>query len=190
MESFTQEHKKEHKPGLASRVWRLARRVVWELVSATVPAILLALFINVYIAEAAVIDGPSMQPHLYTGYRVMTEKLSYHLHTPQRGDVVVVDMGKGQIPLIKRVVGLPGEIIEVHAGHTFINGELLDEPWVSDFGGPDYPPTRIGDGNIFIMGDNRRNSRDSRALGPMPLGRVKRRALFVYWPLSQLKLVP
>ncbi|MBN1890914.1 MAG: signal peptidase I [Thermoflexales bacterium] len=186
MEPLTQ----EHKPSLISSAWRLAGRLVWELVAATVPAVLLAMVINVYIAEAAVIDGPSMQPNLYTGYRVMTEKLSYHLHTPQRGDVVVIDMGQGQIPLIKRVVGLPGEIVQVRAGHTYINGELLDEPWVSYFGGPDYPPTRIDGGYLFIMGDNRRNSHDSRALGPVSLDRIKRRALFVYWPLTQFKPVP
>lgn len=186
MEPSTQ----DHKPSLASCAWRLACRAAWELLSAVVPAVLLAFFIQVYVAEAAVVDGPSMQPHLYTGYRVMTEKLSYHLHAPQRGDVVVVDMGEGKIPLIKRVVGLPGETIEVRAGHTFINDTPIDEPWVSYFGGPDYPPTRIDDGYIFFMGDNRRDSRDSRAIGPVSLDRVKRHAIFVYWPPTQLKLVP
>ena len=92
------------------------RRGVWELVCVLAPALVVSLFINVYVAEAVLVkDGPSMQPNLYIGYRVMTEKISYRLHPPQRGDIVVVDPPDGGTALIKRAVGLPGDVVRGHA---------------------------------------------------------------------------
>jgi signal peptidase I len=70
----------------------------------------------------------------------MTEKVSYQMHAPRRGDIVVAMVPNQDVGLIKRVVALPGETIAVRQGHTYINGELLDEPWVSFFGGPEYGP--------------------------------------------------
>lgn len=167
------------------------RRLVYELVTAVVPALLMALFINTFIAEAAeVADGPSMQPNLYVGYRMMTEKVSYYFHQPQRGDIVIVAQPNGETNLVKRVIGLPGETIESHDGHTYINGELLDEPWVTYFGGRNYPPTQIPEDHIFIIGDNRPNSRDSRAIGPVPIEAVQGRVIFIYWPLEEFEFLP
>ena len=167
------------------------RRGVWELICVLVPALVVSLFINVYVAEAVLVkDGPSMQPNLYIGYRVMTEKISYRLHPPQRGDIVVVDPPAGGTALIKRVVGLPGDVVRVTRGHTWINGRLLDEPWVAYFGGRDYGPARVPLGHVFIMGDNRVESRDSRAIGPVSIDRVRGRAWLIYWPLDHLRLLP
>ncbi|MBN1148845.1 MAG: signal peptidase I [Anaerolineales bacterium] len=166
-------------------------RAAWELVSAFLPAIVIALFINVYVAEAVEIeDGPSMQPNLYVGYRVMTEKISYRLHSPQRGDVVVVVQPNGQPALIKRVAALEGQIVAVVDGRTFIDGQPVDEPWVVYFGGPDYYPRQVPDDHIFILGDNRAVSHDSRAIGPVPLDSVLGRAWLIYWPLEQARLLP
>jgi signal peptidase I len=167
------------------------RRLVYEVITTIIPAVLIALFINVYLAEAAEIKaGPSMQPNLYAGYRVMTEKISYYLHEPYRGDIVVVERDENEGNLIKRVLGLPGETIEIRGGHTYINGEAIDEPWVAHFGGRDFPPTLIPEGYIFIIGDNRSNSRDSRDIGPVPIDSVIGRAWFVYWPLSEFQFLP
>jgi signal peptidase I len=166
------------------------RRGAWELTCVLVPAILIALFVNVYAAEAVLIkDGPSMQPNLYVGYRVMTEKISYRFHPPHRGDIVVVDRSAGGTALIKRAVGLPGDVVRVVRGHTWINGELLDEPWVAYFGGMDYGPARVPPESLFIMGDNRVESLDSRAIGPVPLEKVRGRAWLVYWPIEHLRLL-
>lgn len=166
------------------------RRGVWELICILVPALVVSLFINVYVAEAVLVkDGPSMQPNLYVGYRVMTEKVSYRLHPPQRGDVVVVDPPAGGTALIKRVVGLSGDLVRVTRGHTWINGRLLDEPWVAYFGGRDYGPARVPPGHLFILGDNRVESLDSRAIGPVPMETVRGRAWLIYWPLDHLQLL-
>jgi signal peptidase I len=180
----------EHQERLLTKSIRLARRVVWDVATTLLPAILIALFINVYVAEAVTVEeGPSMQPNIYVGYRVMTEKLSYRLHPPQRGDVVVVERPEGEKSLIKRVVALPGETVEVRGGHTYVDGQPIAEPWVTHFGGPSYPPTRVPQDHVFILGDNRAVSHDSRAIGPVPLDSVRGHAWLVYWPLAEAKLL-
>jgi signal peptidase I len=186
MEEFTEEQ--QEKP--ASKM-RFVINVIWELAITTLPALLVALFINVFVAEAALVEyGPSMEPNLYRGYRVMTEKVSYHFHTPRRGDVVIADRPGDEMALIKRVVALPGETVAVRDGHTFINGQQIEEPWVTHFGGPSYPPTVVPPDHVFILGDNRSVSRDSRAIGPVSVDSIKGHAWLVYWPLDQIKLMP
>jgi len=167
------------------------RQLIWEVLTTIIPAVLIAFFINIYVAEAAEIEaGPSMQPNFYAGYRVMTEKISYYLHEPRRGDVVVVERPENEGNLIKRVLGLPGETIEVRDGHTYINGEPVAEPWVTYFGGRDIPPTLIQEAHIFILGDNRPVSRDSRDIGPVLIDSIIGRAWFVYWPLDKFQFLP
>jgi signal peptidase I len=174
-----------------ARILRLLRCIVVELLTTAVPALLVTLFITVYVAEGAMVEqGPSMQPNLYVGYRVMTEKVSYRLHPPQRGDIVVVSRPDGQPALIKRVMALAGEVVEVHGGHTFIGGQAVEEPWVTHFGGPDYGPALVPVDRVFILGDNRAASRDSRAIGPVPVGSIRGRVWLIYWPLDQIRWVP
>jgi len=186
MEESTKEHKEEP----VSKT-KFVVRAIWELVITICPALLVALFINVFVAEAALVEhGPSMEPNLYRGYRVMTEKVSYVLHPPNRGDIVVADRPGSEVALIKRVVALPGETVEVRGGHTFVNGKQIEEPWVTNFGGPSYPPTVVPLDHVFLLGDNRSNSRDSRAIGPVPMDTIKGHVWLVYWPLDQIKLVP
>ena len=115
--------------------------------------------------------------------RCMVEKVTYRFaHGPQRGDVVTFMPPGEEDVLIKRVVALPGERVEVQGGQVFINGQLLEEPWITHLGGPGYPPTAVPPLHIFALGDNRANSRDSRYFGPVPLERVTGRAWFVCWP--------
>ena len=167
------------------------QQLIWDFFTTVVPAVLIALFVHVFVAEAAEIEsGPSMQPNLYAGYRVMTEKVSYLFHDPRRGDVVLVERPANEGNLIKRVIGLPGETIEVRDGHTYINGQIIDEPWVKNFGGVSCSPTFIPEGTVFVMGDNRPNSRDSRAIGPVPIDSIIGRGWFVYWPLEEFELLP
>ena len=87
-------------------------------------------------------------------------------------------------------MGLPGEMVEVKNGHVIIDGQKIEEPWILYFGGPDYRPAKIPEGYIFIVGDNRQNSRDSRAIGPVPINTIEGRAWLVYWPLDDVELVP
>ncbi len=177
--------------GIVSGVVRYGGRIVWEVITAAVPALLIALFINVYVVQAVEIEaGPSMQPNLYQGYRMMVERVSYRFHLPDRGDIVVADRPGDEVSLVKRVMGLPGETIEVQGGHVIIDGQPIEEPWVTYFGGPNYGPEDIPEGYVFILGDNRRASRDSRAIGPVALSAVEGRVWLVYWPLEEVRLVP
>lgn len=170
------------------KVGRFLLRMLWDVVSTVVPAVLIALAINVFVVQAMTIDGPSMQPNLYYDQRVMIEKVTYRLvHGPRREDVVTFNLPGEEIPLIKRVVALPGETVEVRDGQVFIDGELLEEPWTIQLGGPDYPSTIVPPLHVFVLGDNRPSSRDSRYFGPVPLDQIIGRALFVYWPPDQAK---
>jgi signal peptidase I len=150
----------------------------------------MALFINVFVAQAMVVQGPSMQPNLYYDQRVMVEKLTYRfVHGPRRGDVVIVDLPDEEEPLIKRVVALSGEMVEVRGGQVFIDDQLLEEPWMTQQGGPNYPATLVPPLHVFVLGDNRGSSRDSRSFGPVSVDQIVGRAWLVYWPLDQVKLV-
>jgi signal peptidase I len=178
----------DHSAEFVSQAGRWIGRVLWDLVVAVLPALAVALLFNTYIVEAVKVkDGPSMEPNLYRGYRVVTEKVSYDFHPPRRGDVVVVDRPEGEESLIKRVVALQGETVEVHDGQTFVNGQPIEEPWVTHFGGPDYPSTVVPADHVFVLGDNRVASYDSRAMGPVSVESIRGRAWLIYWPLSQFR---
>ena len=162
---------------------RTLRRGLWDITSTILLALLITLAVNTFVARAWIVDGPSMQPNLHYGERVMIEKITYRLfHGPRRGDIVVVDMPDSPEPLIKRVVALAGETIEIRGGQVYIDGEPVEEPWVEYTATQDFPPTTVPPMHVFIIGDNRPNSRDSRAFGPVHLDQVEGRALFIYWP--------
>jgi len=159
-----------------------------DIIGTLLLSLALTLTVNTFVARAWVIDGPSMQPNLYGDQRIMAEKITYRLlHGPRRGDVVVIDIPGEPIPLIKRVVAVAGDVVEVRGGHVYINGELEEEPWVAQLGGPDYPPTYVPPLHVFVLGDNRPSSRDSRSFGPVSVDQIEARALFVYWPPEQAK---
>ena len=182
------DEQKSNEPPVTNRpkVGRSLLRALWDIVSTIVPAVLIALLVNVFVVQAMTIDGPSMQPNLYYDQHVMIEKITYRfVHGPRRGDVVTFDLPGEEIPLIKRVVALPGETVEVRDGQVFIDGELLEEPWITQLGGPGYSSTVVPPLHVFVLGDNRPSSRDSRYFGPVSLEQIIGRALFVYWPPDQ-----
>ena len=162
-------------------------RALWEVISTVLPAVLIALVVNTFVVQAMVVQGPSMQPNLQYDQRVMVEKITYRLiHGPRRGDVVVLDVVNEDEPLIKRVVALAGETVEVRKGQVFVNGELLDESWATRPGGPHYQSTLVPPLHVFVLGDNRASSRDSRAFGPVPVDQLIGWAWVIYWPPDQI----
>ena len=161
-----------------------------ELGETVLPAIVIAVLINLFLAQATRVYGHSMEPNLHTDQRLVVEKVSYRLHGPRRGDVVVLRMPeRGPELLIKRVIALPGETIEVRGGEVFINGEALVEPYLSHETGGTYGPLQVPAGQVFVMGDNRGASNDSRVFGPVPMERVVGRAWVSYWPFSAVGVV-
>ncbi len=163
------------------------RALLRDLVGTILPAILIALLIHVFLAQATRVYGQSMEPNLHTNERLVIEKLSYRFHGPRRGDVVVLqDPGGSPELLIKRVVGLPGERVTIANGSVFVDGVAIDEPYLdqdTQGGGRSWvvPPF-----TVFVLGDNRSASRDSRIFGPVALDEILGRALFRYWPLSEI----
>lgn len=138
------------------------------------------------------IEGPSMQPNFHEGQFLIVSRLHYLLGQPSRGDIIVFDPpGDDDQPndplLIKRLIGLPGDTIEIRNTQLYINGELRNEPYTAE---PCEPSRcrdnswQLGDNEYFMMGDNRNNSRDSRVFGVVTRERIIGEAVFRYWPPS------
>lgn len=175
--------KRERKPKSKTR----------ETLETFVVAIVLALGVRATVAEARFIPSESMLPTLEVGDRLIVEKISYRLHPPDRGDIVVFDppprsgFDRGNA-FIKRVVGLPGETISVREGQVYIDGKPLDEEYVKE------PPTyemeaqAIPTGSVFVMGDNRNNSADSHVWGALPISNIIGRSAVRFWPPIRIGL--
>lgn len=159
------------------------------LLGVVIPAVIIALLVNTFLAQTTYVHGQSMEPNLHDNQRLVLEKVSYsgwlHLRNPQRGDVVVVRIESSAVPLIKRVIGLPGDRVAIRGGRILINGRLLDEPYLTGPTYGDYGPIDVPPLHLFVMGDNRSFSNDSRNFGPVPLKDVIGRAWFSYWPPEQ-----
>jgi signal peptidase I len=169
-------------------------RTLWlglvELGETVLPAIVIAVLINLFLAQATRVYGSSMEPNLHTDQRLVVEKVSYRLHSPRRGDVVVIRMPeRGPELLIKRVVALAGETIEIRNGVVHIEGEPIKEDYLVRKTSGHYGPATVPEGHVFVMGDNRGASNDSRIFGPVPLDRVVGRAWVSYWPFDTVGVV-
>lgn len=153
-----------------------------EVAETVVPAIVIAVLIHVFLAQATRVYGQSMEPNLHTDMRLVVEKLSYRLHTPERGDIVVLRVRPEDEMLIKRVVGLPGDQVEIRDGRVYVNGQALDEPYLDQETRGNLAPRVVPPLHVFVMGDNRRASNDSRSFGPVHIDNIVGKAWVSYWP--------
>jgi len=161
-----------------------------ELLETLIPAVLLAVVINLFLAQATRVFGQSMEPNLHTDQRIVVEKVSYRFHLPQRGDVVVLKLPQdAKELLIKRVIALPGDTVEVHDGRVWVNGQPVDEPYLTQPTMGQMAPLVIPDGHVFVLGDNRGFSNDSRSFGTVPLENIVGHAWLSYWPPDQIGFV-
>jgi signal peptidase I len=166
-------------------------RIFVDWVVVIVIALLVAFLVRGFVLAHFVVDGSSMSPTLESGDRVFVNKLSYRLHDPNRGDVVVLHQisGASERDLIKRVVGLPGEEIEMRSCQIFVDGAALSEPYLDPATrngscGGDFTTVQVPAESVFVMGDNRGGSQDSRQLGPIEYGDLVGRAFVVFWPVG------
>lgn len=170
---------------------------IFEYAKIILIALVISLLVRTYVAEARVIPSESMLPTLKIGDRLIVDKIFYEINgikDIQRGDIVVFDPppaanSKSDIPFIKRVIGLPGETISIKRGTVYINGEPLDESYLSEEPAGDFKPLIIPDGTIFLMGDNRNNSHDSRFWGPLPFQNIIGVAEFRYYPFNEIGIL-
>lgn len=160
--------------------------LAWEVAGTVALTLVLALAVHL-VVQSREVEGSSMEPTFSTGERVLINRLAYRgLAHPQRGDVVVFHAWEsaGQDDYIKRVIGVPGDTIEIRDGEVHVNGFRLDEPFLDQSTAGSYGPVRIGEHEYFVMGDNRGNSSDSRIFGTLPEERIVGRTWMRYWPLS------
>jgi len=172
-------------PGRTGRGLRLLREILETLLLALVVFAGVRLVVQNYR-----IEGPSMEPNLHQGQFLVVNKLAYRLGKVQRGDIVVFHYPNApQRDLIKRVVGLPGDRLEIVRGQVWINGQPLDEPYVLEPGSYSHPTTVIEPDRVFVMGDNRNNSNDSRRWGSLPIRSIVGKPVLCYWPPHDWGLV-
>lgn len=174
---------------------RSSTRNLLEWVAVIVGAVLVALLIKTFVVQAFRIPSESMVPTLEIGDRVLVNKLSYDAHGLNRGDVVVFERPPG-LPsgpddpkdLIKRVIGLPGDTVVARDGSIYIDDQRLDEPYLPENIATynlDVPVT-IPEGEVWVMGDNRTNSEDSRVFGPIDDDSIVGRAFMIMWPPGRI----
>jgi signal peptidase I len=159
------------------------RRTILDTLETILLSLVLFLAINA-VSERIRVESISMQPTLYPGDYVIVNKLAYRFsHNPDRGDVIVFRYPPNPeaIPYIKRIIGLPGDKIHITDGKVYVNGQLVVEPYlvVSTNRGGDWT---VPDGQLFVMGDNRNNSSDSRSWGFVPFENIIGRAELIYLP--------
>ena len=180
--------------GLAQSRVKVPKASPWrgaaEWVVIVLGALAMALVVKTFLIQAFYIPSLSMSPTLEVDDRVLVNKLSYDLHEVNRGDVVVFHSPRqsGEAKdLIKRVVGLPGDTLESRNGHLVVNGRLLEEPYLqASEQTDDLERVIIPSGHVFVMGDNRDNSSDSRVFGPVAESLIVGRAFVKVWPITEL----
>jgi signal peptidase I len=163
----------------------LTRLFIQESLQVILPALILALTVHLFLAQATIVYGQSMEPNLYERQRLIIDKVTYHFVPPKRNDIVVIAMPNMDEMLVKRVIGLPGETVEVRDGVVYVNGEPLPEPFPHEIGHETREPVVLGPLNYYVMGDNRDNSNDSRSFGPVQREYILGRVWLRYWPLDQ-----
>jgi len=156
-----------------------------------VVVVLAALTIRAFIAEPIRVDGDSMVPTLITDEDMLVEKVSFWVHEPERGEIVICYYPGYTDSCVKRVIGLPGETVSISEGQIYIDGVALDESeyWQGEILG-DMDSVSVGAREVFVVGDNRNGSKDSRnpSVGCIPYGKIEGRVIGVIWPFSRFRM--
>ncbi len=166
------------------------KSLLWETIETIAVALILTLVIRHFIVESFVVRGSSMEPTLHDGQRLLVSKFSFRFFEPERGDIIIFRSPiDPRDDLIKRVIAVPGEKIEVARGQAYVQGQPLAEPYISSPDNSMVLPLVVPEGKLFVMGDNRPNSEDSRFFGFIPQTSIKGKAVVVWWPPTEFHLL-
>lgn len=167
---------------------RKAKSATRELVETLLIALILAFLIRTFVVESFQVQGHSMLPTLHNDDRVLVNKLAFDFGKPQTGEIIVF-----QSPVIpsqdwiKRVIGVPGDTVSIRHNVVYINGKKYPEPFLKYRQSQNYGPAKVPPGYLFVLGDNRPISYDSRYFGMLSEKRVKGQAFLIWWPLSRIR---
>ncbi|MGE5544829.1 MAG: signal peptidase I [Bacillota bacterium] len=168
------------------------RAFLKEFIGIVIVAFFLAMILRTFVIEGRWIPSGSMIPTIQVGDRVMVNKFIYHFKEPERGDIVVFEppaIINQKDDYIKRIIGLPGDTIEVKDGKVWVNGEALNEPYIAETPNYEYGPVKVPEHALFVMGDNRNMSYDSHLWnGWLTEDHIKGKAFLIYWPLNHVKI--
>ncbi|WP_042203584.1 signal peptidase I [Paenibacillus camerounensis] len=178
---------------------------VLEWIKAIAIALVLVFLIRWLLFKPFIVDGPSMQPNFHTGERVIVNEILYDIRSPQRGEVIVFHVPSEGRDFIKRVIAVAGDTVKVEGDVVTVNGEPVDETYIQeaidlrhannslynnkDFPNEEVPDGTVPEGHIFVMGDNRSDSTDSRMIGYVPLGDIVGRADLIFWPVKDISII-
>jgi len=185
----------------APRPAEVLKKEGWEWVKALAIAAALVIIIRLWLFTPFIVDGISMEPNFFTGERLIVNKILYDIRKPKRNEVIVFLAPEGK-DYIKRVIALPGETVRVEGDHVYVNGTELDQPYLKEaiekahqeghaYNVRDFPETKVPEGAVFVMGDNRSHSSDSRepSVGFATYKQIAGRAEFIFWPLNKLSFI-
>ncbi len=159
------------------------RSLAREILNILVTALILTLLIRTFLFTTFLVEGDSMAQTLQDGDRVLVNRFIYHLRQPEREEMIVFGLRENEAEtLVKRIVATAGELIEMKDGVVHINGVPTPEQYVTHRDWEVFPPVKVPPGAVFVMGDNRPRSSDSRIFGPVPLDQIQGRVLLVFWP--------
>lgn len=187
-----------------------AANEVMEWIKALAVAGILVFLVRWFLVSPFIVDGPSMQPNFWDRERIIVNKIIYEFREPKRGEVIVFHVPSEGRDFIKRVIAVPGDTVSVFEDTVTVNGQPVEENYLreayekahaagrkynpddsdsSHFPNSRYPDGKVPEGMLFVLGDNRSNSEDSRMIGFVPMTDVVGRADLVFWPLNSIRLV-
>jgi signal peptidase I len=172
----------------APQTWR----AILEVAQALVLAIIISVFLNLFVIQVTEVRQRSMELTLEQDDRVLVSKIDYRLGSPERGDIIVFNSPAPQatIPFVKRVIALGGDTVDLRGGSVFVNDQLFVVPQahggtLPQFSAITYPFT-VPDGHVFVLGDNRQSSSDSRTFASVPIGNIIGKVILRFWPVDRL----
>jgi len=195
----------QEETGETSQLPPKQKNEVLEWIKAIAIALVLVVLIRWLLFKPFIVDGPSMQPNFHTGERVIVNEILYDIRSPQRGEVIVFHVPSEGRDFIKRVIGVAGDVVKVEGDVVTVNGEPVNETYIQDavdsahnnnalynnknFPNEDFSDTTVPEGHVFVMGDNRSDSKDSRMIGYVPLTDIVGRADLIFWPIQDIEMI-